>query len=153
MIDFWKRVRALLAEDLTQTWLAGELQVNPKVLSGWIQRDSEPRASQAQAIADALGVSVEYLVTGKRPFGTDADDAMPPNPNQRGVPFYSVDLTYSNIKQIQDHILKPTANLLDSPFAECDFCIRAVGNSMQPHIFHGDIVALQKLQSFRDVLW
>ncbi len=153
MKDFWKRVESLLTQDLNKAWLSKEINVPPSTFSNWITRDFDPKLSKAQAIADALGVSVEYLITGKHPFGMDTDEPMQPHKNQQDMPFYSVDLTYTNIKQIQDHLLKPTENLLNTPFSECDFCIRAVGNSMQPHIFHGDIVALQKLQSFRDVLW
>ncbi len=68
MIDFWKRVRAQMTGDLNQNWLAGEIGIAPNTLSAWITRNSEPKASYAQAIASALGVTVEFLVTGKEPY-------------------------------------------------------------------------------------
>ncbi len=72
MIDFWKRVKSLMTGDLTQIWLSGETGIPAKNISAWIQRDSEPRAGYAQAIASALGVTVEYLVTGKEPYYDDS---------------------------------------------------------------------------------
>ncbi len=142
-----------------------------------------PKADTAQVIAESLGVSVEYLVTGKDSYLEEflPEKLLDPNlkdatyvmdhksplylqkqhsPHSlhsphvsRSIPFYNVDLTYSNIQQIQDRSLKPAENLLYTSFAECNFCIRAVGDSMEPKIAHGDIVALQKLQNLRDVLW
>lgn len=68
MINFWKRVKTLMPEDITQTWLAHEIGATPHMLSQWIVRGSIPRADKAQKIADALGVTVEYLVTGREPY-------------------------------------------------------------------------------------
>ncbi len=169
MIDFWKRVRALYTQDLNQAWLCRKLGVSSGTFSNWITRDSIPKANTAQAIAEALGVSVEYLVTGKELYLEDLSqhrrlrhnaqdtaflmDHRESRYSQGCIPFYGVDLTYSNMQQIQDQRIKPTENLMYTPFGECDFCIRVVGSSMEPHVFHGDIVALQKVQGLRAVLW
>ncbi len=171
MTDFWKRVRSLYNQDLNQAWLCRKLGMSSGSFSNWITRGFMPKADTAQIIAESLGVSVEYLVTGKDSYVEEflpeklldsnlkgaayvMDHKKPHSPHvSRSIPFYNVDLTYSNIQQIQDRSLKPTENLLYTSFAECDFCIRAVGDSMEPKIAHGDIVALQKLQNLRDVLW
>ncbi len=68
MEDFWKRVRNLLTDDLNQTWLAKEIGVSPCTLSNWIARGSDLKASRVQAIAQALGVTMEYLMTGQNPY-------------------------------------------------------------------------------------
>ncbi len=174
MTDFWKRVQSLLTQDLNKTWLASEIGVSVNTLSNWVARDNDPKASQAQAMADALGVSVEYLVTGKNSYLEDfpqntllSDNlknatyvrdhkkSLTTNKPQalRNIPFYNVDLTYSNIQRIQDNILQPQHTITHEPFSTCDFCIRAIGNSMEPKIAHGDIIALRKIRGIRDALW
>jgi len=65
MLSFWKRVRELLTNDLNQAWLCREIGVSSSSLSAWINRNRLPKADMAVKIANALGVSVEYLVTGK----------------------------------------------------------------------------------------
>ncbi len=158
MKDFWQRVKSLLDRDLNRAWLSEEIGVPTNTFSNWLARDFDPKLSKALAIADALGVSVEYLATGKESYSIDdakGTTGLSPQAEHlpQSTPFYNVDLTYSNMQQIQDQTLQPTENLLYTSFAECDFCIRAMGDSMIPKIIHGDIVALQKLQNLREVLW
>lgn len=50
----------------TQEWLAFKAGISPTVLRSAVSRGNEPSASRALAIACALGVSVEYLVTGEK---------------------------------------------------------------------------------------
>lgn len=67
MLDFWIRVKDLIKEkNTTQDKIA--LQINERAdnFSRWIQKDRLPDAEQTYKIANALGVSVEYLVTGKQ---------------------------------------------------------------------------------------
>ncbi len=68
MLDFWKRVKKHIAGDFTQAWLCEETDISTTTLSGWVTKDRIPPADKAQAIANALGVTVEYLVTGKQPY-------------------------------------------------------------------------------------
>lgn len=67
MLDFWIRVKDLIRErNTTQDKIA--LQINERAdnFSRWIQKDRLPDAEQTYKIANALGVSVEYLVTGNQ---------------------------------------------------------------------------------------
>lgn len=67
MLDFWIRVKDLIKErNTTQDKIA--LQINERAdnFSRWIQKDRLPDAEQTYKIANALGVSVEYLVTGNQ---------------------------------------------------------------------------------------
>lgn len=66
MLDFWIRVKELLkVVNITQQDIATSIHIPPDTFSKWIQKDRLPNAEQSYKIADALGVSVEYLVTGK----------------------------------------------------------------------------------------
>lgn len=77
MLSFWKRVRDLLSEDLNQAWLCRKIGVSSSSLSAWINRDRIPKADMAVKIAEALGVSVEFLVTGKE-YDEDEEDTQQP---------------------------------------------------------------------------
>ena len=69
MLPFWNRVKRLMEHDLNQAWLCREIGVSKGTLSSWIVNNRIPRADKAVKIANALGVSVPYLVTG-----SDASD-------------------------------------------------------------------------------
>ena len=64
MIDFWKRVKKNLDPEKNQNWLCNEIAVSSGTMSSWITHDRLPKADLAVRIAKALGVTVEYLVTG-----------------------------------------------------------------------------------------
>ncbi len=156
MTDFWRRVRSLLTQDLNQAWLCKEIGVSAGTFSNWIARDSDPRASKAHAIASALGVSVEYLLTGLDSYPEDLDNLgiyrkqskgniMVKNSPQEGTPFY--DLTIDSIQESQLHTIKPQYFISFPPFKYCDFCIRASGDGMEPRISQGDIIALRRVDT------
>ena len=53
-----------LDPEKNQNWLCSEIAVSSGTMSSWITHDRLPKADLAVKIAKALGVSVEYLVTG-----------------------------------------------------------------------------------------
>jgi transcriptional regulator with XRE-family HTH domain len=70
MLDFWDRVTRMISDqDTKQSWLAGKIDVLQQTLSQWILKDRLPNVEDGQKIATTLGVTVEYLVTGKPPAG------------------------------------------------------------------------------------
>jgi len=73
-MDFWDRVREELKRlEQKQEWLCYKTATKEKpaisfnTLRGWITKDRFPDAEGAQRLAEVLGVSVEYLVTGRHP--------------------------------------------------------------------------------------
>lgn len=63
---FMDRVESILKEKrLTQKELAEELMLRRPTLSDWKKNGAVPTADICLRIADYLGVSVEWLVTGK----------------------------------------------------------------------------------------
>ncbi len=73
MLAFWERVRNLLTHDLNQAWLCRKLGIASATMSTWVTHDRLPKADMAVRIAQALGVSAEYLVTGKDSLEDDED--------------------------------------------------------------------------------
>ena len=72
MLDFWMRVKELLkAQNATQDKIAKQINERADTFSKWIQKDGLPDAEQSYKIAVALGVSVEYLVTGEEPDNSE----------------------------------------------------------------------------------
>lgn len=52
-------------QNTTQEWVAGKAGISHVVFRSAISKNNEPSASKALKIAEALGVTVEYLVTGE----------------------------------------------------------------------------------------
>lgn len=71
MSVFWSKVLSLMAEQgLRKLDIIQMLKLPASTFHTWVKRDTLPQADDALKIADLLGVSVRYLVTGQ-------DDAMP----------------------------------------------------------------------------
>lgn len=70
MSEFWKNALLLMEERrLRQVDIARGVGVSKTTVFNWINRDTLPQADDAVRIADLLGVSVRYLVTGSRQEG------------------------------------------------------------------------------------
>lgn len=52
-------------QNTTQEWVSKNSDISYMTFKGWIAKDVLPRAEDAVKIAKALGVTVEYLVTGR----------------------------------------------------------------------------------------
>ena len=62
---FWERVKRLLAVHKTcQKEFADYIGVSQRTLEGWIRYKRIPNALYSCSIAEALGVTVEYLLRG-----------------------------------------------------------------------------------------
>jgi transcriptional regulator with XRE-family HTH domain len=65
---FWNNVKSLIkASKITQEGLAKDCGIPFGTLHGWIAYDRLPDAVSAYRIAQALGTTVEYLVSGAKP--------------------------------------------------------------------------------------
>lgn len=70
MEKFYKRVHIKLIEmDRKRAWLLEQTGIKPSTWSSWEKYGRIPPADRALAIAQALGVTLEYLIAGKEtPF-------------------------------------------------------------------------------------
>lgn len=63
--NFWDRVNSLIKEKgIDQQKLADLCEINYQTFRGWRTHKTYPDALKTYKIANALGVSVEYLVSG-----------------------------------------------------------------------------------------
>jgi len=73
--QFWDNVIFLLnRKEMSQKWLADVSMVGKTAINSGISRKSSPSADNAFRIAQALGTSIEYLITGKDPAGLRQDE-------------------------------------------------------------------------------
>jgi transcriptional regulator with XRE-family HTH domain len=74
---FWGNVNPLIkSRKTTQRAVSEEIGISLGTFQGWVARDTLPDAVSALKIAQALGTTVEYLVTGKSPEPSAADQAI-----------------------------------------------------------------------------
>lgn len=68
MMTWHDRAKARMQElGITQTALGDRLRCEPNTVASWFYRDSTPRDHQVLAdMAEILGVSVEWLMTGEK---------------------------------------------------------------------------------------
>ena len=80
-MTFWERVEQLLDEKgITKKTLSTDAGFDPSNISKGLKKNNIPSADTAVKIAEILGVSVEYLVTGKNNYGSKSHDIEESNP-------------------------------------------------------------------------
>lgn len=63
---FWDNIKTLIKQsNTTQRGLAVKCGFSPRSIETWIASNQLPDAFQTYKIAQNLGVSIEYLITGK----------------------------------------------------------------------------------------
>lgn len=127
---FGERVKALMqSRRMTQTELARRAGVTQAMISGLVN-GRQQESKKVSSIAAALGVSVEYLMTGRDPVSTVE------TPIQRWVPLLSesdvIEQAYDRLSR--DAIAQQNSTLewyaLMKTCSESTFAMRVVGNSM-----------------------
>jgi transcriptional regulator with XRE-family HTH domain len=64
-MDFWMRLKnEIKAQNTTQEWIAGKIEVPLSTFRKWMTRKTYPDMKEGVAIAKLLETSAEYLVTG-----------------------------------------------------------------------------------------
>ena len=62
---FWENVNLeIKKQNTTQEWVSGKAGIKYQTFKGWISKEIYPRVDEAVCIANALGVTVEYLYLG-----------------------------------------------------------------------------------------
>ena len=74
---FWKMVKKEVERQHTSfEWLYRKTNISKGTFSSWKNRNTIPRADEALHIAEALNVSVEYLLTGADQLKTPSNPAV-----------------------------------------------------------------------------
>ena len=76
-IDFYARVKSLVKTNKTTIeYVVGEAGLSLASYNAYRRHENLPRADEALKIAQALGTTVEYLVTGTNTKPSDSDKAI-----------------------------------------------------------------------------
>jgi transcriptional regulator with XRE-family HTH domain len=103
MNQFYKRVHLRLVEiERKRSWLLVQAGVKPSTWSSWETHGRVPPADRALAIADALGLSLEFLLSGRE----TAFDMRQSNP--------LVVQIFNQLKFLDDHQLREVLTFVNT---------------------------------------
>lgn len=70
----------------------------------------------------------------------------------KGVPYYDVDFTAGFLEVLNDQHTQPDSYVSHPFFKNCDYVVRASGQSMAKVIKHGDAIGLIKIEDWMDFI-
>ena len=136
---FWNRLdKALKDNNITSAELSRRIGVAPSVINSWKIRDSIPRADIACKTAEALGTTVEYLITG------NSSSEITTQKNTFLVPILNQELSAGHGDLLpEEDIVEGFLSLplwLRKAYGKNLGALHVHGDSMQPTLNDGDMV-------------
>lgn len=142
-----KKLREL--KGLNKTQLAELIGVSDAAVGQYEKGKSTPSAKILLRLNDVLGYD---FIQNKELTQTNTSTIPIVNEDHRGAPYYDVDFIAGFDLVLNDQTIKPAYYIDFLPFNDVDCWLNVTGKSMGPLIAHGDIVALKKLNDWRDFL-
>jgi SOS-response transcriptional repressor LexA len=147
--DIGRRISDLLQAKNggNQSELARFVGVTPQAVQQWIAGETSPRGNNLRKVAEFLGATLEYLLTGgitvTRNIGASADANVEPGPDLHGqVPLIS-SVQAGEWASIVDNFQPGDAEdwlFYPKKLGPRAFALRVSGVSMEPRYQHGDII-------------
>lgn len=79
MIDFWKRIQeALESRKIPMAEVSRITGIPCSTISNWIRYDRYPTVDNAAKIANVLGTSIDWMMTGIEPYDEYDEELDPP---------------------------------------------------------------------------
>ena len=108
-INFWQIVLDELEyQGKTRKWLAAKANFDVSTIGSGLKRNGLPSVDLALRIADALEVSVKYLVTGKNPSENGEGE------KEDIHKYHKYAKTIENLDSLPDNERIPIINMIDS---------------------------------------
>jgi phage repressor protein C with HTH and peptisase S24 domain len=147
--SFPDRLRILVGRSGSVLALAQDAKVSDSSVHLWLG-GSEPSREKLVKLADAAGVTVDWLAAGRGPMRADL---LPEGyalvrryKGESGVEYHGVDFLALKKDWIQ--------SLPGTPSAEALFLTEAEGDAMAPYIEAGDLILINTSdRNFRDGIW
>lgn len=161
-MGFSERFKEVFEEKhLSMYRIAKEVNVSPSSVSRYMNGESVPTGSKLQQLASFLGISSEWLLTGKGvkymvepALSIVAEDSTNGYGVRRGVPYFdNVEATCSIVSQFNDYPETPTFYINYEHFNDCSAYIPVVGDSMYPQYCAGEIVAVKQIFNLDVIQW
>lgn len=120
---------------LTQSELARNLRVSPQSVQQWEQSGTTPRSHRIKDLAQALGVTREWLLIG----GSSAESVRELARNMREVPLVNY-IQAGQWAEIAPELPDAKRVSCPVPCSNTTFALEVVGESMSPDYMPGDII-------------
>lgn len=111
---------------------------------------------QATKLENLFGLSASWLLTGEGEMLTASNEENDPQPKisyTKGQPYYDVDFMAGFDVMVNDQTTLPKYNIDFAPYNHDGvlWC-NVTGNSMQPLISSGDIIAIKRMLEWKDFI-
>ena len=111
---------------------------------------------QATKLENLFGLSASWLLTGEGEMLTASNEENEPQPKisyTKGQPYYDVDFMAGFDVMVNDQTTLPKYNIDFAPYNHDGvlWC-NVTGNSMQPLISSGDIIAIKRMLEWKDFI-
>ncbi|MES5168040.1 XRE family transcriptional regulator [Prevotella melaninogenica] len=160
------RIKILIEhEKVSPSKFAKMIDFNQSNLSKILNGDRNVAPKLISAICDNLNVSYKWIVNGEGPmFLTNSDnnvpivadttsaDNVPTISYSHGKPYYNVDFLGGFDIIINDQTVNPEYLIDFKKYEDADCWCNISGQSMEPLISNGDIIALKQLHDWREFL-
>ncbi len=151
------RIQQLINEfaDGTNTTFAATIGTSEANVRNYIN-GRLPKSDTLAKIVTCYDVSAEWLLTGRGTMlknrSMAIDLAPVPAPTGQGVPYYNVDFCGGFDIMFNDQTRHPDGWVNFQPFSKADSWANITGHSMEPLISHGDMIAIKKVEDWRNYM-
>ena len=137
---------------MTQTEFAKFLGVSTATIASVENGSREMSKSLMKALNEKLGIKADWLLTGKSEEQI-VSSSVASVLEEKKIPFYDIDVM-AHISEFLDFSDETPAGMLIIPgFQDCLACFPVYGESMEPKISNGDVIAVSKAVSCDQILW
>ncbi len=152
--------RYLQERQLEQKYVAERVGVAKQYINSICNGRVMVSKKLAERLQDEIGVSAAWLLTGvgamyaqqgddMRDEAAEFVEAITHNPSHTARPYFNVDFSASFDFLENDQTTNPDYFVDFPPYRNCDYYCNVYGNSMEPTISSGDIVAMKRVEDFR----
>ena len=137
---------------MTQAEFADFLGVSTATIASVENGSREMSKNLMKVLNEKLGVNADWLLTGEgNPKESTNIVSLEESPKK--IPFYDIDVM-AHISDCLDFSNEIPAGMLSIPgFRDCLACFPVYGNSMEPKISNGDVIAVSQAISCDQILW
>lgn len=157
MADIGNRLKEYFDnKGITQSEIAEKLGVSKAYVNALFTGKRAFGKKQAEAWVNLFGLSASWLLTGEGEMlahESTTPQLLPKTSYTSGRPYYNVDFIGGFDLVLNDQTIVPEYNIDFAPYNKDGvvWC-NITGNSMQPKISHGDIIAIKEVVGWQDYL-
>ena len=143
----FKKVVDDMELDNAVTQISTDLQVSKGTVSSYYNGNIKASKPFLEKFANFYKIPIESLKERK-----DEGSTHPVVSTSKGAPYYDVDFIGGFDLVTNNQTIEPTFFIDFMPYNDVDCWVNVTGKSMSPFISHGDIVALKKVENWREFL-